>query len=144
MEKKLVINHTRMLRAILNKTWRQHPTGQQLYGYLLPITKTIQLRWTRHVGHCWRSNDELVSDVLLWTPSHGWAKAGQPARTYIHQLCANTECSPEDLPEAVDDREGWRERVRDIHADGTTWWLLYCHLQHHNDPIINRRKKTSL
>ena len=29
-------------------------------------------------------------------------------------------CSPEDLAEAMNDREGWRERVRDICADGTT------------------------
>ena len=29
------------------------------------ITKTIQVRRTRHVGHCWRSSDELISDVLL-------------------------------------------------------------------------------
>ena len=62
-------------------------TKQQLYGHLPPITKTIQVRWTRHAGHCWRSRDELISDVLLWTPSHGRAKAGRPARTYIQQLC---------------------------------------------------------
>ena len=42
MEKKLDGNYTRMLRAILNKSWRQHPTKQQLYGHLPPITKTIQ------------------------------------------------------------------------------------------------------
>ena len=34
MEKKLDGNYTRMLRAILNKSWRQHPTKQQLYGHL--------------------------------------------------------------------------------------------------------------
>ena len=59
--------------------------------------------------------------MLSWTPSHGRAKIGRPARTYIQQLCANTGCSPENLPETIDDREGWRERVRDIHADGTPW-----------------------
>ena len=42
--KKLDGNHTRMLRAILNKSWRQHPTRHQLYGHLPPITKTIQVR----------------------------------------------------------------------------------------------------
>ena len=67
MEKKLDGNYTRMLRAILNKSWRQHPTKQQLYDHLPPITKTIQVRRTRHAGHCWRSRDELISDVLLWT-----------------------------------------------------------------------------
>ena len=97
LEKKLDGNYTRMLRAILNKSWRQHPTRWQLYGHLSPITKTIQVRRARHAGHCWRSKDELVSDVLLWTPTYGQAKAGRPARTYTQQLCEDTGCNPEDL-----------------------------------------------
>ena len=120
LEKKLNGNYTRMLRAILNKCWRQHPTRHQLYGHLPPITKTIQVRRTRHAGHCWRSRDELISDVLLWTPTHGRAKAGRPARTYIQQRCGDTGCCPEDLPRAINDREKWRERVRDICATSTT------------------------
>ena len=68
LEKKLDSNYTRMLRAILNKFWRQHPTKHQLYGHLPPIKKTIQVRRTRHAGHCWRSRDKLIRDVLLWTP----------------------------------------------------------------------------
>ena len=76
LEKKLDGNYTRMLRAILNQSWRQHPTKQQLYGHLPPITTTIQVRRTKHEGHCWISGDELISDVLLWTPSHGREKAG--------------------------------------------------------------------
>ena len=122
LEKKLDGNYTRMLRAILNKSWRQHPTRRQLYGHLPPITKTIQVRRARHAGHCWRSKDELVSDILLWTPTYGQAKAGRPARTYIQQLCEDTGCNPEDLPEAMNDREKWREMVKDISAGGTTWW----------------------
>ena len=95
MEKKLDGNYTRMLRAILNKSWRQHPTKQQLYGHLPPIKKTIQVRRTRHAGHCWRCRDELISDTLLWTSSHGRAKAGRPTRTYIQQLSADTGYSLE-------------------------------------------------
>ena len=126
MEKKLDGNYTRILRAILNKSWRQHPTKQQLYDYLPPITKTIKIRRTRHAAHCWRNRDELVSYVLQWTPSHGRAKAGRPVRTYIQQFCADTGCSPEDLPKAMDDREMWRERVRNIRADSATWkWWWY-------------------
>ena len=94
IEKKLEGNYTRMLRAILNKSWRQHPTKHQLYGNLPPITKTIQVRRTRHAGHCWRSRDELINNVLLWTPTYGRAEAGRPARTYIQQLCEDTGCSP--------------------------------------------------
>ena len=77
-------------RHTLNKSWRQQPTKQQLYGHL-PL------------------RDKLISDVLLWTPSHGLAKTGQPARTYIQHPCADTGCILEDLLEAMDDREGWWE-----------------------------------
>ena len=90
LEKKLDGNYTRMLRAILNKSWRQHPTRHQLYGHLPPITKTIQVRRTRHAGHCWRSRD---------------------------------------LPRAMNDREEWRERVRDIRATSAIWWWWL-------DPIV--------
>ena len=122
LEKKLDGNYTRMLRAILNKSWRQHPTKQQLYGHLPPITKTIKVRRTGHAGHCWRNGYELIRDVLLWTPPHmaEQKQGNQPARTYIQQLCEDTGCSHEDLPEAMNDREEWRERVRDICAGGTT------------------------
>ena len=71
-------NYTRMLRAILNKSWREHPTRHQLYSHQPPITKTIQGRRTRHAGHWWRSRDGFISDVLLWTPTYGRAKEGQP------------------------------------------------------------------
>ena len=82
-------------------------TKQQLYGHFSPTT---QVRWTRHAGYCWRSRDELISDVLLWTPWHGRAKAGRPTRTYIQQLCADTGCNPEDLSVEMENREGWRKR----------------------------------
>ena len=125
LKKKLDGNYTIMLRP--------HPTRHQLYGHLPPITKTIQVRRTRHTGHYWRSKYELISDVLLWTPAYGQAKAGRPARTYIQQLCEDTGCSPEDLPEAMNDREKRRERVRDIRASGTTWWWWWwwCNFHKH-------------
>ena len=122
LEKKLDGNYTRVLRAILNKSWRQHPTRHQLYGHLPPITKTIQVRQTRHAGHWWRSRDELIRDVLLWTPTYGRAKAGRPARTCIQQLCEDTGYCREDLSRAMNGKEEWRERVRDSRATSATWW----------------------
>ena len=114
------------MRAIRNKSWQQHPTRHQLYGHLPPITKTIQVRRTRHAGHCWRSRDELIRDVLLWIPTHGRAKAGRPARTYIQQLCEDTGFCPEDLPRAMN--EEWREKVRDIRATSAIWWYIYIYI----------------
>ena len=83
LEKTLDGNYTRMLRAILNKSWRQHPTRHQLYRHLPPITKTIQARRTRHAEHCWRSRDELISDILLWDP-HTWPCKSRTTSTNIH------------------------------------------------------------
>ena len=82
LEKKLHGNYTRMLGAILNKSWRQHPKKHQLYGHQPPITKTIQVRRTRHAGHCWRSRDELI-----WcTPmdSNIWPSKSRRASSNIH------------------------------------------------------------
>ena len=106
MGKKLDGNYSRILRAILNKSWRQHSIKQQLYGDLPPSTKTIEMRWSRYAAHCWRSRDKLINNVLLWTPSYGREKQDQPAQNYILQLWVDTGCSPEDQPEAMDDREG--------------------------------------
>ena len=124
---KLHSNCTRMLRAILNKSWRQHPTKQQLYGHLPPISKTIQIRQARHAGHGGRSNCQLISHVLLWTPSHGRTRVGQPARIYLKQLCTDTGCSLNGQPRAMDDRDEWQERVREFRASGTPyccWWFI--------------------
>ena len=80
------------------------------------------------------AGDELIRDVLLWIPTHCRAKAGRPARTYIQQLCEDTGCCPEDLPRAMNDREEWRERVRDIRAASTIWWWWWylLHLKYGN------------
>ena len=122
MEKKLDGNNTRMLKAILNKSSRQNPTKQLLCGHLPPIMKTIQVRRTRHAGHCWRSKDKLISDILQWIYSYTRAKAGRQSRTYIQQICADTVCSLEGLPGAMDDRNEWREKVWEIRAGSLTWW----------------------
>ena len=108
-----------MLRAILNKSWRQ-----QLYSHIPLIPKTIQVRRIRHPGHCWRSKDELISDIPLWTLSHRRAKTGRLARTYMQKLCADTGCSLEDLPGAMNDRGEWRKRVREICGGGAMWWWV--------------------
>ena len=111
---------TRQLHKNAACNLEQVPTKHQLYGHRPSITKTIQVRLTRHAGHCWRCRDELISDVLLWTPTHDRAKAGRPARTCIQHLCEDTGGCPEDLPRVMNDWEEWRQRVRDIRATSVT------------------------
>ena len=126
--RKLDGNCRRMLRAVLNKSWRQYLTKQQLYGHLPLITKTIQTRRARHAGH-WRGKGDLINNVHQWTPSHGQVRVGRPARTYQQQLCTDTGSSIKDLPRARDDRDEWRERVREIRASSTPWlWYIYIYI----------------
>ena len=95
-----------------------HPVGR-----IWNMQKGTSRKLSKLDEHCWRSRDKLISDVLLWTSSHGRVKAGRSDWTYIHQLCVDTGCSPEDLPEVMNDKERWRERARSIYDDGTTrWW----------------------
>ena len=114
-ENKLDGNYTRMLRAILNKSWQQHPTRHQLYGHLPPMTKTIQARRTRHAGHCWRSKDELISDVLLWTPHMANQKQNDQLE---HPYSSYVMIRDVTLKTCQGDVE--RERARVIRAGRTT------------------------
>ena len=68
LKKKLDGNYTRMLKPILNKSWRQHPTRHQLYGHLPPLTKTIQVRRTRHAVQYWRSRttSSNIHTAAMW------------------------------------------------------------------------------
>ena len=38
----------------------------------------------------------------------------------MYNSCADTGCSLEDLPGAMDNRDRWQERVKEIHAGGVT------------------------
>ena len=108
--------YTRMLRAVLNVSWKSHPTKARLYGPLPPISHTIQDRRVTFAGHCWRSKDEIVSDLILWHPKHGRAPRGRPRKTYIRQLMDDTDLQPENIQAAMSDREEWRRLSEAIRA----------------------------
>ena len=64
-----------------SQSWRQHPTRHQLYGHLPPITKTIQVRRTRHAGHCWRSKDDQWCTPM---DPHIWPRRSRTTSSNIH------------------------------------------------------------
>ena len=114
IEKKLDRNCIRMLQAIL----KQRLIKQQLYDHRPPISKTIQIRRTSTAG-----------DILLWTPSRGYASIGWSKRTYQQQLCLDTWYSLEDLPYEMDDE---RESGKSVLAAWRWWWsneILCEHLK---------------
>ena len=75
-----------MLRAALNKSWKNRLTNKELYGKIPLVSNSIKQQQIRFAGHCWRSKEELAGDVLLWTPMHGRRTSGSPKKTYIDQL----------------------------------------------------------
>ena len=123
-------NCTRMLRAILNKFCKQHPTKCRCMATYLP---------SKHAGHCRRSKDELVSDVLLWTLLHGRASVWRQTRTYLQRLCTNTGCSCEGLTEEMDDRDEWQERF-----STSLWYILYLFWWGWGEVLLHLSKIVSL
>ena len=117
LKKKLNGNYTKMLCAVLNKSWKQHPTKQQLYGYLAPISQTIQVRQTTYRAYYWKWKDEHHMRHSLMNP-YIWMCQCWPTNKGLHQLCAATGCRLEDLPRAMDNRDGWWE---------SQWTPCYLH-----------------
>ena len=112
-------NGVHTIRQMANPTPRvcglfHNSAKQQLYSHLSSVSKTIQVRRTRFAGHWWRSKDELISDILLSTPTYGCASVGQPVKPHLHLLSVDTGYSLEDLPGEEDDRDGWRERESQV------------------------------
>ena len=66
----------------------------------------------------WRSRQEFSRETMLW--SHQHCRLMPP---FTDQLCDYTGCLPEDIPNAAQDQNGWREWIRDIRANSTWWWL---------------------
>ena len=72
LDEALKLNHHQNYKGIgtsvSNKSCKQDHTKQKLYGHLLPITPTIQIRLARYAGHCWRSKDKFTYvDIPLLT-----------------------------------------------------------------------------
>ena len=93
-----------------------------------------KVRRSRYVGNWWRSKA-----VFLPIPLHGRAGIDRPAKIYIHQLCVDIGCILEDLPGAMENTEGWRERETERDRDrerenkGTSTWWRYIYIYRERD-----------
>ena len=75
--------------------WRNSKLGTMQEWYMLFWSNTpqnsrsmanCQVRQTRHVGHCWRSKDKLISEILFWILTNECTSVGWLARTYISSV----------------------------------------------------------
>ena len=65
LEKRLDGTYTRLLMRVQNMNWRNHPTKEEIYKDIPPISDTVRMRRNRFAGHCHRSQGEIISDVPL-------------------------------------------------------------------------------
>ena len=71
----------------------------------------------------WVINSEtqqIIGQIVYRPPHIARQKQDDQHEHTFSSYVRITVCSPEDLPEAMNDKEKWRERVRDIRASGTT------------------------
>ena len=104
------------MRAILNKSWKGYSTKFRLYGNIPPLTSIIRIRRTRFAGHCYRSEEEIIKYVLLWTLYHGTTKpvrrtSVRSRKRYVKQLCEDTGLTTEELKIAMKDRTKWKKMI---------------------------------
>ena len=67
-------------------------------------------------------NGEMAPYWLKYTRGH--SSVYKPAKTYIHQLCANIGCHFERLPSVIADRDRWWEGVKGVCCARTPWWFF--------------------
>ena len=104
----------KMPRVVKNLTWRQRITNEVLFAGLPRISTTIRERYLSFSGHCWKSETEVVSDLVLREPKHGERSVGGQARTFVDLLEAESGVPRDCLPAAMDDRVGWRKRAMGV------------------------------
>ena len=107
--------YTRLLRKVLNISWKKHPTNQMLYQNLPPVTMKVKKRRMRLAGHCIRHPEEISHNLVLWEPTEGRRSRGAPRRTFIDNLLEDTGLNnTNELRMAMRDRANWRSCIDDI------------------------------
>ena len=109
--------YTRMLRRVLNVSWKQHLTNKELYGALPPISSTIRKRRLKFAGHAVRAKDQTVSELVLWEPTQGTTSRGGQTKTFTDILKEDTGVnSTSEIKSCMQDRVVWRKLVSQCSA----------------------------
>ena len=117
----LFINFPKAFNSIHRGKMEQILLVHGLHKETVTLYKNTKVKFTSLDGdtdYCDIVAGVLQGDTL--TPPYGRAKAGRPSRTHIQQLCTDTGSSLGDLPGAMDDRDGWRERAWKIRASSVS------------------------
>lgn len=106
MEKSIDGCYTNLLKRVQNLNWVDHPTLNEIYNGLPRISSILTSRRLRFAGHCFRTKDEIISDLLLWSPI---GPIRSRKLTFLDTLKRETGLEIEEIKTAMLDRELWRE-----------------------------------
>ena len=112
MQKRLDGCYTNLLRRAQNLSWRDHHTLDQIYGSIPKLSIQLAQRRARFAGHCFRADDEVISDLVLWKATNS------RKLKYPDMISRDTGILVEDLPTAMADRDCWRSVVFGISPTG--------------------------
>ena len=107
--------YTRLLRRVLNLSWKSHPSLNDIYGDLPRISSLVRKRRVQFAGHCARASDELISSFVLW--KHPSSHRRSRKLTFPDIISRDTAIPKEDLLTAMTDREYWKGVVNSISAE---------------------------
>jgi len=103
--------YTRMLRMVMNITWMDRMTNEDLYGNLPRISNKIRKRRLRLAGHCVRHSELEVSNLVLWEPTQGKFSRGSQRLTYVDRIRKDTGLqTTAELKTLMKDKCVWRAR----------------------------------
>ena len=103
--------YTRLLMRVKNISWKRHPTKQQIYNNLTPVSNIIKRRRIQFAGHCFRASNEMASKFVLWKPNRS-GRRNSCKTTYPDVIAKDTGISFQDLGGAMGDREVWGSFVK--------------------------------
>ena len=103
--------YTQLLRRVLNISWRDHKTNEEVYGEIPPLANSVRKRRLQFAGHCLRASDQPVSRVLFWTPSEGHSSRGRRSTTYPDSISKDLDLEPNEVQQLMLDKLAWRKFV---------------------------------
>ena len=109
-----------MIRAILNKYWRDHPTNTELCVNIPSISHLIRDIIIRYACHCYRSDKEIVNKVIHLNQNNGKTMIGYPHKTFLGQLKNDVDLYIGDMKNAMKYRDVWKRIVTNARATRST------------------------
>jgi len=110
--------YTRLLSFCLGYHWSDHVTNAVLYQDMSKVSKRLLERKLRFTGHCLRTKDQPISDLLFWDYSNiSWGRCSKGAGArpnYAKRLlseCSSIVRSDVELAKLMNDRDEWRDRI---------------------------------